>query len=99
MPPQTRVYAVLRVRVLSQIPQTAVLAVDGEVAEGNVPLLAAELERHLAAIDRLILDLDGVPFIDEDGLALLRRWPRSRLVLRGGSPFVRALLDEAGLAP
>jgi anti-anti-sigma regulatory factor len=45
------------------------------------------------------LDLTGVDFIDEVGLDLLQRWIDRGLQLRGGSAFIRKLLEARGLSP
>ena len=44
-----------------------------------------------------MLDLNGVFFIDEAGIAVLRQWLGERLVLRGGSLFIQQLLRTHGL--
>ena len=75
-----------------------VLAVYGKVAGDSVQLLAQEGTRHRQLGAQLILDLEGVPFIDPAGLALLRLWEGPQLQLRGGSPFIKALLAAEGLA-
>ena len=87
----------LQLIIASQSDHQVVLAVYGKVAGNNVELLAQEGTRHRQTGAQLVLDLDGVPFIDSDGLALLRLWSWSKLQLRGGSPFIKALLAEEGL--
>jgi anti-anti-sigma regulatory factor len=73
------------------------VALFGSLAGPEVNLLAEEGRRHLAEIPRLVLDLDGLRFIDAAGLGLLRSWAGSRVQLRGGSVFIRALLAAEGL--
>ena len=87
----------LQMIVESQTDQAVVLAVYGKVAGDAVELLAQEGTRHRQTGAQLILQLDGVPFIDGAGLALLRHWAESQLTLRGGSPFLQALLAAEGL--
>ena len=87
----------MRLTVHAQTSEVVVLAVHGKIVGPDVEILAAEGRRHLQVADRLILVLDGVQFIDEAGLALLRRWSGPRLELRGGSVFLRALLVSQGL--
>ena len=87
----------MRLTVHAQTPDAVTLAVHGKVAGPDVEVLEAEGQRHLRAAGRLVLVLDGVQFIDEAGLALLQRWSGPRLEMRGGSPFVRALLSGGGL--
>ena len=87
----------LRLMIISQTPEEAVLEIHGWVSGRDVEILEQEGTRLLRQTDRLILDLKGVKYVDRLGLALLQRWSGEGLVLRGGSPFVRALLEEDGL--
>ena len=88
----------IRLIVQAQTPEETVLQVDGWVSEENVSILEQEGTRLLGESHRLVLDLKGVQYIDREGIALLQRWQGDRLVLRGGSLFVRGLLEEHGLA-
>ena len=67
------------------------------LARQNVSILEQEGARLLGETERLVLDVSGVRFIDETGIALLERWSGERLVLRNGLPFIRALLERHGL--
>lgn len=87
----------LRLSLISQSAREVVLAVDGWVAGKEVLLLEEEGDRRLQEAGRLVLELEGVQFIDAAGLALLGRWSGERLVLRGGAMFVRQLLKMHGL--
>ena len=88
----------IRLTIRSQTPEEVMLQVDGWVSGKNVPIMEQEGTRLLQEAQRLVLDLKGVQFIDEAGIALLQRWSGERLVLRNGPPFVRALLEKHGLA-
>ena len=88
----------IRLIIRSQTPEEAVLEVHGWVSGGNVPILEQEGVRLLGESQRLVLDLKGVQFIDEEGMGVLRRWVSEGVVLRGGSLFVRMLLEAHGLA-
>ena len=87
----------LRLTVISQTPEQAVLQIDGWVSGANVTLLEEEGTRLLQEAERLVLDLSGVRVIDQAGLALMQGWSGERLVLRGASPFVNRLLATEGL--
>jgi anti-anti-sigma regulatory factor len=87
----------LRLVVKEQTPDEVLVALYGKVVGTDVGLLEQEGRCHCGAGARLVLELDGVQFIDEAGLALLRRWSGSGLQLRGGSAFLRALLAVEGL--
>ena len=87
----------LRLTVISQTQEQAVLKVDGWVSGANVTLLEEEGTRLLQDAERLVLDLSGVRVIDQTGLELVRDWSGDRLVLRGASPFVNKLLAAEGL--
>ncbi len=71
----------------------------GRVAGDAVELLAQEGTRHRQTAVQLILNLDGVPFIDGAGMALLQQWVNQDVGLRGGSVFLRALLATEELEP
>jgi len=88
----------VRLTVISQTEEDVVLKVEGWVSGADVALLEEEGTRLLGETERLILDVRGVRFIDREGIALLQRWWGKRLVLRGGSPFVRLVLEKHGLA-
>lgn len=97
-----------RIDTIARTPSQAVLTVAGRLADGAVPLLDGELSRLLADAGRVVVDLQGVRFIDNRGLALLRRVavtspadprpPQVQLSLRNGSPFLRQRLASRGLA-
>ena len=84
----------LRLTIVSQSAEEVVVQVDGWLAGENADLLEREGTRHLQEGKRLVLNLEGVKFIDRTGIALLQRWSGERLVLRGGSSFVRMLLKD-----
>ena len=89
----------LRLTIRSQTPEEVVVEVAGWVSGADVDVLEEEGIRLLQEAERLVLDLKGVKFIDREGIALLQRWSGERLVLlRGGSLFIRTLLEEQGLA-
>ena len=87
----------LRVTIESSNSEAVVLSVAGRIAAEDVVLLEEEGRCRFGEGRRWVLDLEGVRFIDQDGLDLLQRWVREGMVLRGGSLFVRALLAEKGV--
>lgn len=87
----------LRISIKAQSAHQVILAVHGKIAGTAVPLLQKEGDLHLQVTSRLVLALDAVPFIDRQGLALLKRWQNKGLVLYGGSAFLKALLVTEGL--
>ncbi len=87
----------LRITTSSQAPDCAILQLEGWFAAEDVELIEREGRRLLQNVSHLVLNLHGVRFIDQRGVDLLKSWPRERLVLRGASTFVRALLENHGL--
>ncbi len=87
----------LRITEMSCTCEEAVLKVEGWVTGRGAVLLAEEGARRLQLAPLLVLDLEGVQFIDTAGIGVLKRWSGNGLVLRGGSLFVRALLRQHGL--
>jgi len=88
----------LRISVVCQSPAGVVLKLEGWVSREAVGLLREEGHRWLGQEKGLVLDLEGVAFIDRAGLDLLAAWAAGGVKLRGGSLFVRTLLQRRGLA-
>jgi hypothetical protein len=89
----------LRITLLAQSQTEVSLRLDGPIEGEGVALLAREADPHLRQGKRLVLDLDGTSFIDAAGIAQLECWPAGQRVLRGGSMYVRLLLESHGLIP
>jgi ABC-type transporter Mla MlaB component len=87
----------IRLTLLSQTPVETALALDGWLIGEDVALLEQEGEYWLRETSRLVLDLQGVQFIDREGIELLKRWVGEGVVLRGATPFIQALLAAHGL--
>lgn len=81
----------LRITRVSSNAETVVLKVEGAIAGQEVALLEQEGGPWLGQTG-LRLDLDGVQFIDENGLELLKNWSGKGVGLCGGSLYVRTLL-------
>lgn len=87
----------LRIDLVSASDGEVVLKVDGAIAEPDVGLLAEAGRAGLHPGRQLVLDIEGVEFIDPAGLVLLRAWSGQGLVIRGASLYVRYLLQNQGL--
>lgn len=87
----------IRLTVTSQTHGEVVLKIEGRVSGPIVEVLEQEGTRLLEESERLVLDLEGVQFIDRACIALLKRWSGKRLILHGASPFVRTRLMEHGV--
>ena len=87
----------MRIKVVSQTPEEAVLKIEGWIAGTEVVLLEEEGQSLLHQSRRLVLDLSEVRNIDPEGIVLLRRWARRKVALQGGSLYIRALLQKHGL--
>jgi len=98
----------IHIDTIARTPSEAVLTVAGRLAEGAVPLLDGELTRILIDAERVVVDIEGLHFIDNQGLALLRRLTvkssanrghsKVQLSLRHGSSFLRQRLASRGVA-
>ena len=86
----------LRITLVSQSEDEVVLKLEGWVSGEGMGVLEEEGSRWLAQTRHLALDLDGVQFIDDMGIALLKRWA-DHLVLFGAQPFIEMLLEVYGL--
>ena len=82
----------LRITVMSQTDKEVALKVEGWVSGPDVGLLKQEGGRWLRQVKHLTLDLSGIRFIDEGGVALLKRWSKEGVALRGAPMFVRELM-------
>lgn len=83
----------------------AMITLTGELDPATAPKLDAEIERVLAAgsVERLVLDLSGLTFLDSSGLRVFVTARESlvgqggELSLRGTSANAKRLLDVTGL--
>ena len=76
---------------------SVVLYLEGKLAAEAVNSLRRESCRWLDGSQDLIIDLEGVRFIDDDGLTLLQGLKSPRLQIRGASEFIQSLLASYGL--
>ena len=87
----------LRISLISRSAEEVVLKIDGRLGGEDVHLLEREGGCYLRETKCLVLELEGIRFIDQAGIDLLRRWSGERLELRNASPFVQTLLKSHGL--
>ena len=87
----------VRLTVVSQTVEEAVVTLDGWLEGADVELVEREGTGYLRDSRSLVLDLSGVRSIDQCGIALLLAWSHDRVSLCGGSLFLRTLLRVNGL--
>jgi anti-anti-sigma regulatory factor len=85
----------LQLEIRDESSEVVVLHVNGRLVGDEVKFLEQEGRKHMCPSQRLTVDLDGVRFVDSAGAELLRGWAIQGVLLRGGSPFVRALLQTS----
>jgi anti-anti-sigma regulatory factor len=86
----------LRITPLEADPPGCELRVEGRLAgESSVELLRAELEQATASQPRVVLELSGVSFADQEAVALLMQAAQRGVALVGGSPWLTSLLGGA----
>ncbi len=86
-----------RIDLAWQTAEEVGLKVAGRLSKEGVALLKGEGQCWLGEVDRLVLDLEELQFIDEEGAELLRGWKERGVRWQGGSIFVRAQLQDYGL--
>ncbi len=86
----------LRIALIETPGQPPTLRLDGRVIGPWVAELSRACEGMLARGVTVTLDLAHVAFIDQEGIALFRRFAQSRVSLRNCSPFVAEQLHEIG---
>lgn len=84
----------LRITHVSRAAGEEELQAEGWIAGEYVALLEQAGASAWGAGSRRVLDLEGVQSIDETGIALLQRWAKGQVVLRGASPFIRLVLEQ-----
>lgn len=88
----------LRLTLMARGSTEVIVAVDGWITGEEVALLEREGEHWLQEVHHLVLDINGVRFIDQAGIELLKRWSaEEKLVLHGGALFIQSLLQAHGL--
>jgi anti-anti-sigma regulatory factor len=82
----------MRISPVQTSSQTVTLRLEGEVKGGWVAELRQSCEGVLFKGTELVLDLAGVSFIDQDGIALFHTLQERDVILRNASYFVAELL-------
>lgn len=74
-------------------PKLIELRLSGDLTNEDVQLLARQL--HFFSLphndNRVVLNLDGVMRIDQEGLQLLEQWELAGMRISGGSPFIKKI--------
>lgn len=91
----------LVVDVLTDIADTVLVRIGGELDISNTDVLEGEVTRALAqGPAALIIDIGALRFADSSAIALWVRWAGrvDRFELRNPSPLVRRVIEAMGLA-
>lgn len=82
-------------RITRENEQEAVtLRLEGRVTRRELGALDEAVHGCPPGAPCVVIDLAGVRFVDAAGAVVLRALRREPVVIRGGSPFVRELLEE-----
>jgi ABC-type transporter Mla MlaB component len=85
----------MRISVVQSSSQAVTLRLEGEVKGGWVAELRQSCEGVLSEGAELALDLAGVSFINQDGIALFHTLKDRNVILKNASPFVAELLGAS----
>jgi hypothetical protein len=89
----------LRISVIDSSDKAARLRLEGRLVGPWVGELRKSCESLLSRGGRLTLDLEGVSFIDREGITLLRSLNGIQVNLANASPFVAELLKNGTARP
>jgi anti-anti-sigma regulatory factor len=87
----------LRITAVAPMNRVCRLRLEGQLIGPWVKELARSCTEARANGTQLVLDLVGVSFIDNEGLALLRSLTDGAVILTNPSRFVTEQLNGAGL--
>jgi ABC-type transporter Mla MlaB component len=85
----------MRISAVQSSSQAVTLRLEGEVKGGWVAELRQSCEGVLSEGAELALDLAGVSFVDQDGIALFHTLQERDVILRNASYFVAELLGAS----
>ena len=84
----------LKITAMSVDDETVALKLEGRIVGQWVHEVHRECEKGLAGGSKVILDLSGVTFVDDQGIKVLKALKEDRVLLVRCSPFLSALLEE-----
>jgi ABC-type transporter Mla MlaB component len=87
----------LRITTNTTSNGTLQLVLAGRIGAEEVTLLESEIDQALLQSATLMLNLDGVQFIDVAGFDLIKQWDSKQVRLCGGSAFITMMLKREGL--
>jgi anti-anti-sigma regulatory factor len=88
----------LRITAVSINPDRFELRVEGRLAgESSVEILREELELVTPLGRRVVVELSGVSFADQEAVTLLARASQRGVALVGGSAWLTSLVSGVGL--
>jgi ABC-type transporter Mla MlaB component len=84
---------VLRITSSSERGRPATLTIEGRITGDWVDELSRAVSATVGTASGIVLDMAGVTFVDQGGVALLRRLKDRGIELVNGSDFVRTLVN------
>jgi ABC-type transporter Mla MlaB component len=84
---------VLRITSSSESGRPTTLKIEGSITGDWVDELSRAVSGTVGAAAGIVLDMAGVTFVDQGGVALLRRLKDRGVELVNGSDFVRTLVN------
>jgi anti-anti-sigma factor len=85
----------LRITCTAPSGETGTVRVEGRITGEYVPELSRAVTQALSGAPRVVLDMADVTFIDQAGVALLRRLRRQGVELVECSSFISTLVNGA----
>jgi anti-anti-sigma regulatory factor len=85
----------LRITLMTETKETVTVKVEGRMIGEWVNEVRVECEMWLAKGKKLVFDLSGIIFIDEQGIETLKELSRNGVNLIGCSLFLSGVLEES----
>jgi anti-anti-sigma factor len=85
---------VFKVTTVQQRRNRVTLRLEGRLAAAWVPEFDRAVAAAVSEYSHVTLDLDGLSFVDADGVAVIRSAVDRGARLTGGSQFIGALIGE-----